>query len=511
MQPGKEPWAIGRGGYDRLLVYGTGALFITINSLLMLRGYYLFSLIALVPAIVYFAFFSLNRLFMSVVFLTPLSLELSSLTRPMSFDVSLPTEPMIIVLMVMALLRFAHHGTYDRKILYHPLSIAVLFYLVWLLITTLTSTMPVISGKFFLVRFWFILVFYFFAIHLFSRQGNRKVFIWCYIMGLLIVVIYTLYNHAGYGFVSRRVSHLVVRPFYNDHTAYGAALSMFIPVLAAIFFRERRRAERWFALGMLVVFLGALVFSYSRAAWLSVVAATVVWIIIRLKIGFIPVLSFMLISAGLLFMLRNDIAREMEKNTQDSSVNFGEHIRSVTNITSDASNLERLNRWKTALAMYREKPLLGWGPGTYMFQYAPFQYSYDRTIISTNFGDGGDAHSEYLGPLSESGLPGMLSILLIAATVLYTGFRLLRVLKKRKDRLLVTGIVLGLVTYLSHGILNNFLHTDKAAVPFWGFAAILVAMDLYGKKRPASDESEVDLKDFKELVTGITGNNSLED
>ena len=35
----------------------------------------------------------------------------------------------------------------------------------------------------------------------------------------------------------------------------------------------------------------------------------------------------------------------------------------------------------------------------------PFQDASDLTIISTNFGDGGNAHSEYLGPLSEQGIP----------------------------------------------------------------------------------------------------------
>ena len=39
-------------------------------------------------------------------------------------------------------------------------------------------------------------------------------------------------------------------------------------------------------------------------------------------------------------------------------------------------------------------------------------------------------------------------------------------------------VVLGLVTYLVHGSLNNFLDTDKASVPFWGFAAMLVAADV---------------------------------
>ena len=39
--------------------------------------------------------------------------------------------------------------------------------------------------------------------------------------------------------------------------------------------------------------------------------------------------------------------------------------------------------------------------------------------------------------------------------------------------------MLGLVTYFSHGFLNNFLDTDKLSVPVWGFIAILVALDIY--------------------------------
>jgi putative inorganic carbon (hco3(-)) transporter len=468
--------------YGNLLVYGAAVLFILGNALLMLRGYYFFMLFALVPVVVYLAFFSLNRLFMAVVFLTPLSVELSRFAGGLPFDVSLPTEPLIVVISLVVLLRMIRYGETGREVVFHPLSLAVLFYLIWLLITTLTSTMPVVSIKFLLARFWFILLFYFLAIHLFRRRGNISVFLWCYAAGLFLVIIYTLFNHAGYGFLSHSAAHLMVRPFYNDHTAYGAALAMFIPVLAAFALRAKGGGRRWLTWVLPVVFLAALVFSHSRAAWLSVAAAMTVWVLIWLKIRFVPLALFTLTVAGLVFMLRNDIVREMEKNTQDSSANFQEHIRSMTNISSDASNLERINRWKAALAMHREKPLLGWGPGTYMFRYAPFQYSYDRTIISTNFADGGDAHSEYLGPLSETGLPGMLSFMLVAAIALYTGFRLPGVLKRRKDRILVTGVLLGLVTYLVHGVLNNFLHSDKAAVPFWGFAAILVAMDLYGEK-----------------------------
>jgi hypothetical protein len=32
-----------------------------------------------------------------------------------------------------------------------------------------------------------------------------------------------------------------------------------------------------------------------------------------------------------------------------------------------------------------------------------------------------------------------------------------------------------------HGIMNNFLDTDKASAPFWGFMAVLVVLDIYGE------------------------------
>jgi hypothetical protein len=42
--------------------------------------------------------------------------------------------------------------------------------------------------------------------------------------------------------------------------------------------------------------------------------------------------------------------------------------------------------------------------------------------------------------------------------------------------------LLGLMTYYIHGIMNNFLDTDKLSVPFWGFTAIIVAIDIQTRK-----------------------------
>ena len=40
----------------------------------------------------------------------------------------------------------------------------------------------------------------------------------------------------------------------------------------------------------------------------------------------------------------------------------------------------------------------------------------------------------------------------------------------------------GLMTYVIHGIMNSFLDSDKIAALWWGFAAVLVSMDMQVKE-----------------------------
>jgi len=42
---------------------------------------------------------------------------------------------------------------------------------------------------------------------------------------------------------------------------------------------------------------------------------------------------------------------------------------------------------------------------------------------------------------------------------------------------------MALVTYFVHGIINNFLDTDKAAIPIWGFCAAFIALEIVLKRK----------------------------
>ena len=50
-------------------------------------------------------------------------------------------------------------------------------------------------------------------------------------------------------------------------------------------------------------------------------------------------------------------------------------------------------------------------------------------------------------------------------------------------------VLVGLVSYYLHGMLNNFLDTDKISALFWGFTAMLVAMDVYHRDLPEENDA----------------------
>jgi putative inorganic carbon (HCO3(-)) transporter len=181
---------------------------------------------------------------------------------------------------------------------------------------------------------------------------------------------------------------------------------------------------------------------------------------------------------------------QMEQNQVESSGELTEHVRSMSNISTDQSNLERINRWSCAYRMWKDKPLFGFGPGTYQFEYGRYQRSYEKTMISTDFGLRGNAHSEYLGPLAEGGVFGLLSLLMVIGTTIYTGIRVYYTSKRKSIRMFSLAALTGLVSYYFHGVLNNFLDTDKISVLFWGFTAMLVAMDIYHRDTPEDEQVE---------------------
>jgi putative inorganic carbon (hco3(-)) transporter len=478
-------------------------LFLLASVLLIEKGGELLWVIPPVLLVTLLAFIAIDRFLMLLLFLVPLSVQLIFIIPDSPVDIFLPTELMLAIILVLMAFKLLSGKEINRKLLLHPVSIVTFCLLTWSFITSLSGTMPIVSLKSFITKLWFIAGFYILASELFSKPERITKYFIAYIAGMVPVIIYYLMRMKEAGIFNQKAAYQAIRPFFNDHTSFGAALAFCIPVIYLLVRRESSKIYRTGLFILLLVFTAALVFSYSRAAWLSIGVAALVTLALALRISGRTIILMIAGGAIIVMVSWSDLISMVQKNRQDSSDNLKNHLQSIANIRSDASNLERVNRWNAAMRMFKERPLLGWGPATYQFQYAPFQKADEKTIISTNYGEGGNAHSEYLGSLVDSGIPGLLFYLLLLIMSIRKGIILWTTHPDRQTRNIALALVAGLVTYTVHGALNNFLDTDKISALFWGMIAAIVAID----NRQKEDRVEENGTIKKEELSQVGGDN----
>ncbi len=461
------------------------------------KGGFVITLVPLALLVVWLFVVRFETGLLLMALLTPFSINMALLP---GMELSMPVEPMMILFTVMFFFRVlvskrAEVGgrksepipsTSDLQppatIMRHPVTLLLLAAIAWMVITSCTSRLPWVSAKYTLARVWFVVPFFFAAAQIFRNRTRIRQFYWAYAIGLGIVILIATSKTLG-NFSDLQTLHRVMRPFYNDHTAYGCAIALMLPASVHFIFSHSHRG--WRRVLTLLLFAGlciGLFFSYCRAAWISVVGAIGVYVLIRMgmKVKWMVVLFG--IGVGAFFMYQSDVLYKLGKNHQDSSYTLADQVKSISNISTDASNLERLNRWASAMRLWKESPVVGIGPGTYQFLYGSYQKSYQLSTISTNAGDLGNAHSEYIGPMTEQGLPGVLLVAALFLTTFATGVRVYRTARDSEVRHMAIAFTLSLLTYYIHGVFNNFLDTDKLSVPFWAFTAAVVALDVYSEK-----------------------------
>ncbi len=438
---------------------------------------YLFT-IPIILAVLYVAIYHIDFLFQTIIFFTPLSINIEEYTD--QFGLFLPTEPLLFGIMLLLIFYQIKEPIFTGALLKHPLILILMGYFAWLVITSVTSTHPLVSFKSLLSRLWYVLPLLFFGSVLFSRKGLITRFFWLLTIGTVLVIIYTLLTHAGYGF-GEKESHWVMSPFYKDHTIYGAAIALVFPFPVMLFLIKKQTPLSSLILGVFfLIILFGLYFSYTRAAWLSVLGAMAVITLVLLKVRFTYVFAVAILIIGILFTQQDSIQMELARNkTEHTTEAFDERLQSAANVTTDASNLERINRWSCAIEMFKERPVFGFGPATFSFEYARFQEPENLTIISTNFGDMGNAHSEYLSALSETGLLGFVLFLFFVGGLFYYLLIFIQRAKVVNQQYFIIGLgmLFSLTTYFIHAFLNNFLDTDKASIPIYCMIAVLFVLE----------------------------------
>src|SRR5665647_1193863 len=250
------------------LFYLVSAIILIVNVFLIVNElFWLAWMLPVLLILVIFFVFSLDNVLFFIVLSTPLALNLEDVFPKLSL--SFPTEPLLAALLLVFIIKLIIGQVPERRVFSHPIVIAVMLYLGWMLITSFTSQYPIVSFKYFIARLWFVVPMLFMITPLFKDLRKVHVFYWLYMVSFCVVIIYTTYNHAGYGF-SEKGANWAMSPFFNDHTAYGVMLAFFIPILTGLCMTKiYTSGMRIVSFIMLIVFIIALILSYLSLIHIS--------------------------------------------------------------------------------------------------------------------------------------------------------------------------------------------------------------------------------------------------
>jgi O-antigen ligase len=443
--------------------------------------------VALVPAalaVLWLVAVDVRKVFFLMLACIPLSLEQA---LPGGFATDLPSEQFMWLLTLAGLVWFGLHGrSIDVRFLRHPVSLALFAHLTWIMVCMATSQNFFVSFKYLLAKGWYVIVFYFWAARFLQTERDFKQLVWCFFLPLLFAVLTVVVRHAAVDFSFEEVGY-VMGPFFRNHVMYACSLAIFLPFVWYATYWYRRFSLAWWVLVVgVAVFLVGINFAYTRAAYVALVAAIGIYWCVRwrlLKAALVAVALGFVLLIGFLGTRDNWLLFAPEYEKAITHKRFDNLLEATTKL-EDISTMERVYRWVAASYMIREKPLVGFGPGTFYFHYRNYTVSSFKTYVSDNPERSG-IHNYFLMVTVEQGLPGLAIFLLFCAVVMLKGEQIYH---RTQDPSLRRALLAALLCFTLTNLLmlmNDFVETDKIGSLFFLSVAILVNIDLKSRESEA--------------------------
>ncbi len=433
-------------------------------------------------AVIWLAIVNIRKVFFLMIGSIPLSMEQA---LPGGFATDLPSEQfMWLLTLVGGAWFFLNWQKVDARFLRHPITMALLAHLAWIIVTTVTSQDLYISFKYLLAKGWYLIVFFFLAGRFLNEERDFKLLLWWFFVPLMFAVSTVILKHAARGFSFEEVG-FVMGPFFRNHVMYACLLAVFLPFVWYGTYWYRRWSWQWLLLvvGVLVLLVG-INFAFTRAAYVALIAAFGVYWVVRKRLMKVTLVATALIFTLLIsFVTTRDnwlqFTPEFEKTVTHKRF---DRLLDATIKLEDISTMERVYRWVAASYMIQDKPLVGFGPATFYSFYKNYTVSSFKTYVSDNPERSG-IHNYYLMVTVEQGLPGLAIFLLFCVIFMLKGERIFHQTKEIwRRRVAVTALLCFTLTLLLM-LMNDFVETDKVGSLFFMSVAILVNIDLKNREQ----------------------------
>lgn len=424
----------------------------------------------------------IRKLFYVLLFCIPFSINLKNFSL-MSID--FPDEPIMLILTIVFLFFLVINASKNqlKERFQHPLLYFFIISFIWSFITALHSNDVPLSLKYVASKVWYLIPFLFFPIHFLHHKKVLRIVFISMLVPLVITVIQVVNNMNTTQFSFERI-HEAMWPFYYNHVLFGGVVSTFLPLLVgAIFLTPQWNVRKWILILLSALFLFAIYFSYSRAAWVAVIFAAICYVCVRLNcmhwflIGF-----YALVLVFILWLGHENKFLEYRPKLEKTFM----HDKLIDHIMAtiqghDISSAERYYRWIAAIKMSADKPLMGVGPNQFYVYYKNYVVQSYRTWVSRNL-DESTTHNYFLYMLVEQGYPAML---LYASFMVYVFWYAQKVRRRINDpyyKKVIMSILCMLAAFFINNFFSEILENDKMGSIFLVGIATIIAIDIHHKK-----------------------------
>ena len=409
---------------------------------------------------------------------------------PGGLSMDVPSEPLMLVLLAcFGVSVLLGRSEVPPQFWRHPLVVLIGLALLWSVVSTVSSVNTLKSIKYLLAKTWYIGPFVFVTLAIVRTPRDVWRLTAFYAVGVSITVLYTMARHAGRGFGFDSINW-AIQPFYHNHVLYAATAALLVPYAFYAARDAQSKMGRWLWYLVMLINVGGVMLSYTRASVLSLVVAVLYYGIVRWRLTRLTLLSASVAAliATAYFVRENTYmlyAPEFEKTIFNGG-NFQKHLEATYKL-EDVSGMERVYRWVAAAHMIAEKPLVGSGPSTFYPEYKRYTVTSFRTYVSDN-PEKSTTHNYFLLQLAEQGIPGFLLFVALIFTALLLVENLYHRAQTPQYRNLVMAAGLSLVVTVFHLLLNELVEVDKIGSFYYISLAVLMRVQLWLKAEHRHDE-----------------------
>jgi len=276
---------------------------------------------------------------------------------------------------------------------------------------------------------------------------------------------------------------------YVNHNHYAGLMELLIPIpLVMSLSRLTHERERMAAGIATAVMTGTVFLSGSRGGMLAVLVEFMIFAILvarqkkgpRMAVG---VAAFAIVLVSLLAWL--------------GGKQLTARVTSISHETrGELSGGMRMKIDRDALSMFRRKPVLGWGLGTFPVVYPQFRSFYTNFFVN-------EAHNDYVQLLTETGLLGFGVMAWFLLLFYRHGVRKIGAWTSSVTSAVSLACLLGCTGILVHSFFDFNLQIPANAALFYVFCTLGAAPPLLQRtrqRRPAEPSDNEDLLPASEVV-----------